>query len=407
MIESLLKGRQKVSNQLKAVKFKLRHTKLVKKSLDDIKTFKVLKEGSENNISSSPKYPNACHYELSYPEVDIKLYQLNNIYCNIESSSFINESIDSAYIEEFPYIPCQDANYKAGFLVRHDTQYAYIKNIKKDQVKKLKSAFFLGGNGSFNFYHWMLEIVPKLLFLSNEDLIKLNLDTIIINECVQQSDNYQWILSQCLRHLDNINIVYVKPKDILFVEELFFLNTFNQTVFNFNSLLEDYRTATIFNRESIEKLRSRLLDGCCESISQEKTEHHKKIFILRSEDGVSSYNKRGYNQNEIFKFFEEKGFVGIYPDKLSVSDQISLFQNADFIVGPTGASWSNLLFANKGTKAISWLPSQLKNFDTYCSLAGIVGIDMHFIKYETQDEYAHGPYQLEVKEVSKLYKLIK
>lgn len=408
MIESLLKGRRKVSNQLKSVKFKLRHTKLVKKSLDDIKTFKILKEGSESNISSSPKYLNVCHHELSYPEVDIKLYQLNNVYCNIESSSFVNEFIDSAYIEEFPYIPCQDANYKAGFLVRHDTRYAYIKNIKKDQVKKLKSAFFLGGNGSFNFYHWMIELIPKLLVLTDEEIQKIGVDTIIVSDCVQKNENFQWLLRQCLNHLQNIEVTYAHPKEVFSVERLFFVNTFNQTVYNYNNFLEKYRTSTIFNWDIIFDLRNRLVEASYHSAKHELSSIvSDKIFILRNEESVNSYNKRNYNQDEIFSFFEKEGFVGVYPDKLSLSEQIILFKNAKFIVGPSGAAWSNLVFANKGTKAISWLPTQLKHFDTYCSLANLLEVDMHFLEYKTKCGRVHGSYTLEIDKVIDLYRIIK
>lgn len=407
MIESLLKGRKKVSNQLKSVRFKLKHKKLEKKSLEDIETYQVLKASGVENVSVSPKYSHACHEELSYPEVDIRLYQLRNVYCNIEGANFISQDLRYVYIEEFPYVTCQEANYKAGFLVRHDTQDAYIKNIKKNTAINIKSALFLGGNGSFNFYHWMLEIAPKLLQLSDQDMIDNHIDTIVVNQCVEDNDNYRWILEQCVTHLNHINIIYAKPSELYFIENLFFINTFNQTVFNYNSDFDRYRTLTIFNYDSVMDFRKRLLQAAKQENKSFKLRDNKKIFILRSKDSVSAYNRRDYNQDEVFEFFKNEGFEGFYPDQFSLSEQISVFNNAEFIVGPTGASWSNLLFTNKGTKAISWLPKQLKYFDTYCSLAHLMGLDMHFLQYETIGRHAHGPYNLDINDVKMLYQNMK
>ncbi|WP_201543234.1 glycosyltransferase family 61 protein [Psychrobacter sp. H7-1] len=405
--QSLAGGRSGVSQHLKELEFRLKHKRLEKRSVEDIKTYVLLKKAETNSISNSPKYNNQCHYECSYQPVDIKLYELSDVYCNIECSSFVSGDIKSVYIEEFPYISCQDANYKSGFLVRHDTKSAYIKNIRKNSVRAFKRALFLGGNGSFNFYHWMIEIAPKLLVLTDEALTQRAVNTIIVSECVQKNDNYQWVLQQCLKHLHDIEIVYAQPKEVLFVEHLYFVNTFNQTIYNYHNFLDDYRTSTIFNKEVVIDLRHRLSNATLHSPKQRlDSNSHKKIFILRNEDAVSSYNKRSYNQDEVFSFFKKEGFVGVYPDKLSLIEQITMFQEASFIVGPSGAAWSNLLFAQEGTKAISWLPEQLKYFDTYCSLANILGVDMHYLQYQVKCGKVHGSYRLDLQQLIDLYQQI-
>ncbi|WP_201546987.1 glycosyltransferase family 61 protein [Psychrobacter lutiphocae] len=411
-------GRQLISNQLKAVKFKLKYKRLQKKSLADLQTFTILEECGLENVSTSPKYNNACNQQLTYPEVAIKLYQLKDVYCNIEGANFVTEDLKYVFIEEFPYISCEDANYKAGLVVRHDTQFAYIKNIKKSQVRRFDSVFFLGVNGSFNFYHWMIELGPKLLLITNEMLQEKGIDTIVVHKCVQKIDNYQWLLTQCSKHLPSAKIVYVDANDILFAENLLFINTFNQTLYHQRKGVDGYQTTTIFNCSNIDAYRQLLkcaadkltttpVTGNIGNSLNQLDIKYNKIFVLRNEDSVSRYNNRRYNQQEVFSFFKKEGFIGVYPDQLSLSEQIQLFQNADFIVGPTGASWSNLIFASKGMKAISWLPSQLQYFDTYCSLANLLGVDMRFLQYKTENEDIHSAYQLDLNEVIELYKQMK
>lgn len=384
---------------MKVVKFKLRHRRMKKLSIKELASCTLLEQNYEEDVSVSPKYINQDQYELSYPVVDIKLYHFKNVFCNVNSASFVTQDLNSIYIEEFPYIDCEQANYKSGFLIKHDSNSAYIRNIKINKVKNIETVIFLGGNGSSNFYHWMIEIAPKLLLLNNDLLKDLNVNKILINECVVKNDNYARILEQCTSHLIHVEFVYINQEDSFFINNLYFINTFNQTVYNFTSIQTSYQTTTIYNANNLESLRCRLYDG----VLEKRKIYHKKLFILRNESAVSKYNKRTYNQDEVFKFFEQEGFVGIYLDSFTIDEQISIFNNADFIVGPTGASWSNLIFAKSTAKAISWLPEQLKYFDTYSTLAHLRGVDMTFLKYKTADEYIHGPYNINVNDIADIY----
>jgi len=399
VLEDLERARKSVSNRIKVIRFKLRHKRLKKLSLENLSHYLVLERNTEECTSVSPCYKNKDQCKLNYPIVDINLYKLNNVFCNINSASFVTEDMENIYVEEFPYINCEQANYKSGFLIKHDSHFAYVKNIKKHKTRRVGRAFFLGGNGSFNFYHWMIEIIPKLLYLDDQLLIDNNIDTILVDSCVKEVFNYKWLLDTCMSHLSNIDITYVSSDEVLCVEKLFFLNTFNQTVFNLNVIKNHYDIHTIYNSSSLKKLCSRLLNFTEES----NTYHYSKVFLLRDETTVSKYNKRSYNQDEIFTFFQQEGFVGIYPDKLSLSEQINLFKDADFIVGPSGASWSNLIFSKKSAMAISWLPKQYKFFDTYSTLAFLNEVDIRFLGYKTVDEYAHGPYNINVNDIANIY----
>jgi capsular polysaccharide biosynthesis protein len=64
-----------------------------------------------------------------------------------------------------------------------------------------------------------------------------------------------------------------------------------------------------------------------------------------------------HNFRQVYSFLSKHGFETVYLDGMSVVDQIVLFQNAEFIVGPHGAGLANLLFCDPGTKVIEFMPS--------------------------------------------------
>lgn len=368
-------------------------------SISSIIDYDLLKNGDTDNIYASPKYENSSRKVISYPTLDIKLFNLNNVFCNINSTSFITKNMENIFIEEFPLTTLDQVNYSSGFIKSHDSYHAYIRKFSKKSIREYKNIFFLGGNGSFNFYHWMLEIVPKVLLLNNDLINKKSIDAIIVNECVKNNENYLWLLEKCISHLKDIDIIYISQDENFFAEKIFFLNTFNQTVYNFKEVREMYKVSTVYNKKMLDQLKTRI----CKDITNKSDVKYRKIYILRNEESVSLYNKRSYNESEIFSFFKKEGFTGIYPDKLALIEQVSIFKNAEFIVGPSGASWSNIIFSEASSKAISWLPEALEYFDTYSTLGYLNNIDMKFIKYKSINDELHSPYSIELKDIIELY----
>ena len=384
---------------LKKIVNKVRLKKLEIRSLNVISDSFVVEKTNQENVSVSPKYMDSIPHVSKYPVVDIKIFKLQNVFCNINSSSYITKNKDIVYIEEFPYIERNEANYASGFISSHDHDFAYIKRFNRKKIQEYENVFFLGGNGSFNFYHWMIEIVPKLLLINNDYIDKYKIDTIVVNECVKNNDNYFWLLEKCLSHLKNVNIVYINQLDIFFVKNLFFMNTFNQTVFNFKDTNYKYNFSTIYNSKYLYSLEQRLSDN---SINNE-LKVYKNIFILRDEKTVNEFNNRTYNESEVFEIFQKKGFIGLYLADLTLMEQAHIFRNADFIVGPSGAAWANLIFSKSHAKAISWLPEASEFFDAYSTLAYLKEVEMRFIKYKTIDNKVHSQYSIDIEELNKLY----
>ncbi|MBI2344838.1 glycosyltransferase family 61 protein [Candidatus Dependentiae bacterium] len=74
----------------------------------------------------------------------------------------------------------------------------------------------------------------------------------------------------------------------------------------------------------------------------------KRIFVSRKD----APKRKILNEDEIFKLFEAKGFISYELSKLSVAEQIMLFNQAEMVVGEHGAGMTNCLFCKSGTKVI-------------------------------------------------------
>lgn len=74
---------------------------------------------------------------------------------------------------------------------------------------------------------------------------------------------------------------------------------------------------------------------------------YKKIWIKRN----ATYRNVS-NANEIEAALLLRGFTVIEPEKLSFTEQVSIFGNADIVVGATGAAFANLIFCKPETKII-------------------------------------------------------
>jgi capsular polysaccharide biosynthesis protein len=74
----------------------------------------------------------------------------------------------------------------------------------------------------------------------------------------------------------------------------------------------------------------------------------KRIFLSRK----NASKRRKYNEDEVYIAIEKYGFEKVLPENYSISEQIALFNGADFIIGTTGAAFSNTLFCNPRCKIL-------------------------------------------------------
>ncbi|NOT14665.1 MAG: glycosyltransferase family 61 protein [Methylotenera sp.] len=108
---------------------------------------------------------------------------------------------------------------------------------------------------------------------------------------------------------------------------------------------------------------------------------HKKIWIKRN----STYRNVS-NASEIEEALLAQGFTVVEPEKLSFVEQVSIFSNAEMIVGATGAAFANLIFCKPEARIII-LIAELKDtsYGYWQNIASAVNNNISYVLGATQN----------------------
>jgi len=100
------------------------------------------------------------------------------------------------------------------------------------------------------------------------------------------------------------------------------------------------------------------------------TSKKHKIYIDRS----LAKARRALNNDEVKEFLLSKGFEIVQLEKIPVAEQLSLFRNAECVVGTHGAGLTNIAMCEPGTKVIEILP-QFYATQAFWKLARALNLD--------------------------------
>jgi len=83
----------------------------------------------------------------------------------------------------------------------------------------------------------------------------------------------------------------------------------------------------------------------------------EKVFVSRRD----ANQRKILNEDDVFALFEPLGFVRYELSKMSVEQQILLFQNAKIVIGEMGSGLTNILFCSPDTLVIELFQSVVDN----------------------------------------------
>ena len=224
---------------------------------------------------------------------------------------------------------------KKNFVIYRGTPY--LKKKYQGTVVSLAQ----GASGDNNYFHWMFDILPKIkIILSNYKIN--NIDYFYMPEIQPFQKKILSIFG-----FKKFNIInskknkHIQADKIIIPEHPWYVkNTIDEEVNNLPIWISKWlRKICLKNKKNNIKV--------------------EKVFIDRSE---SEYKRcQLINNDQIKKYLLKKGFKSIKVGKLDFLDQIALFNNAKFIIGPHGAAFTNLIFCKKNTKVIEIKPTNRPN----------------------------------------------
>ena len=193
--------------------------------------------------------------------------------------------------------------------------------IKKKRIKGYATAYRSASIGTYNgFYHIIIDNIPRLYILGSDPELKENRG---IKLLIPKNINHveKFYLEKFLPA--NVKIKYVNIGHLYSIEKYVYTSFMNPIFSAYlpRKYLKYFLFKTLPNRPSTK---------------------NKKIYISRSK----AARRRVINEHEVMGLLRQYGFEKYCLEDMPLQDQIDLFHDANFVVGPHGAGFVNLIFSD-------------------------------------------------------------
>lgn len=241
--------------------------------------------------------------------------------------------------------------------------------VQSSNYRKIDKGIYIGGNYSFNYYHLLLEFMTKFFLIEKYQLDKSI--PLIVDKKNAQIPQYKELLNYL--NTDRREVFILKKGQTCIINTLYHLSFPNLIAPNYKDIRLIKASDCLFDKESCLFVREKLLEQKASTSAVKK-----RIFISRENAG----GKRNYNEEPIFAMLKKYSFSKVNPEKLSLAAQISLFNNAEIIIGATGAAFTNLLYCSANTQIIC-LTNYKIDISIFSTLAKILGLNLIYFYDET------------------------
>tara|TARA_X000000368_G_scaffold407920_1_gene387928 strand:- start:7260 stop:8357 length:1098 start_codon:yes stop_codon:yes gene_type:complete len=206
-----------------------------------------------------------------------------------------------------------------------------IKKIFKGKVLSL----LIGGGGNYNYWHWLLDIIPRL------KMVEKDIDNIDFFLLPNIEKKFQYETLELLEIPLNKTISSKRYNHIQADEIIVTSHPYNLT-----------------NNPWVDHLH---IPSWIYKFLKEKFLHFarsdklfpEKFYIDRNDtDSNNQYSRFIINEKEVRETLLNKGYKMIKLADLSFIDQVSLFKNAKSIVGLHGAGFANAIFCSQSAKIL-------------------------------------------------------
>lgn len=323
------------------------------------KIVRAEREGYTSNVIFNTSSEEQELIKVKLP--DLKVQRFSDVYINGDSD-FIIDIENNCVIND----TCYDLNerYTAydGVLYRLRKNTAILRNRLAQFDKEINAGIVISGKFSRNFYHEVYENLIKLLVL-DECNIPPEVP-IIVDDIVSEISSLKRLF-EILTINSKRNVIYIGRKDLFRIHDAFIITPVNRLTSHLKNrdtlFLEDF----VYDSLYLNKMRKTVL---CHISKCTKPDN---VFISRH-----NVSKRQFNEDDVLGRLKDCGFECVCPELMSFDEQVSLFNGAKFIIGGSGAAFSNLLFCEPGCKVLCIVDSVKYGFPIFSTIAYLTGCKM-------------------------------
>lgn len=334
-------------------------------ALEDQHEHRLLRLRPElQGTSVGPNFAHGQQNRLNVTIPAVGLYHFQDCQISMLSRAFKIDN-KNIVVEKIHTISDEVTKYNKGHLIHHyQNKLALVTNEPKNT---LHHGILINGFYDKNYYHWVVDILPQLQYIQ-ELPAKFNNFPILIADMSQKYRSIKELID-----LFNIQreIIYLPSVNHYRVTDLLVISSPNRCCPRIIGSAWSFADYTYCRPESIFYLRDLVLKQADDAIN----EYPKRIFLS------PSMKHRKYNQEDVFHRLEKFGFVKFNPEHMGLLEQAMMFNRAEIIVGPTGATWTNIIFAKQGANALCWMAEEWGDFSSFSNIADIVGINLNYLTY--------------------------
>jgi len=334
-------------------------------SLDDQHKHRLLTFRPElQGTSVGPNFVNGRHNRCDVTIPAVGLYQFNHCQISMLSRAFKLDNENIA-VEKTHTVSDELAKYSKGHLIHHyQNKLALVTDEHKNS---LHTGILINGFYDKNYYHWVVDILPQLQYIQ-ELPEKFKNFPILISDMSQKYKSIKELID-----LLNIKreIIYLPSVNHYRVTNLLVISSPNRCCPRILGPALSFSDYTYSRPDSILYIRNLVLKQSNNAIN----EYPKRVFL------TPSMKHRKYNQDDVFQKLKKFGFVKLNPEHMGLMEQALMFNQAEVIVGPTGATWTNIIFAKPGANALCWMAEEWGDFSSFSNIADIVGVNLNYLTY--------------------------
>ncbi|MGZ8256381.1 MAG: glycosyltransferase family 61 protein [Gallionella sp.] len=303
---------------------------------------------------------------------DVGLYEFSNTEV-IGGSEMLLTAQQEVLYDEIALGDIHRFGSKSMAVLPHNNFMPYLPAVYQNQmlcVHKLPTlptlpcAISLLKDHGKNYYHWVLEVLPRAV-LAVRHMAWQGAPLLIDSTLPKQ-------LIESLHLIAQDNLLIPIPEGLrVQVEKLYFPAPLSIThdCYGDNPQATDFLIAP----EAVYLLRETYLP-----MIQSPARHKSKyIYIARTGGGHRAMR----NEAEVIRVVKKHGFSIVFPGEMSFLDQVSMFADADIIVGPTGAGMANIVFSPSKCIVLVLAPSTRNaNYYLFAQLAQHVGQEIIYVE---------------------------
>jgi len=332
---------------------------------DELKPIGVKKVARTNSASS--KYFELGPPQKSVIKLDDKFMKLWSAYMNPVASYetdgdfmvtirngriFCADPNNIAVISEDNYL-LEEVSYQWRAYTVSNAQENRVFSVKGfPQPKKFKGRVFslLSGWAARNYYyHWVFETLPKLHILKASGQLE-KVDYFLVPG---MAFRYQ---REYLAHFGISSDKIINEEDVHHIQA-------DELMVTSHVKLYDHHPKWI-------------CDFLYDSFSRQyKTDSPQKLVYIARGDAARS--RRVENELQLIEMLKGYGFEAYYLSKLSLQDQVVLFNSARVVVGAHGGGLSNYVYCRPGTKVLEFYPDQYIR-PIFLDVADKRGLEYHY-----------------------------